>query len=163
MLLSRRSSRASLLIAILAIYIRAPPLSAIELGGKFGTKKLDNNDVDNNTNKDKEAAIEDARKLVNSLNDAATGTITTYEPGHGPKKTEAICDEILAKSLVVANEEKTALITEKAAVVKAAALLSDRIDELTKKLIEANDRVAATESALSDFEQTSQLKLNAAA
>lgn len=151
-------SRTLLLITIiLAIYTGSQPLNAIDLG-RFGTKSADDK------NMDKEAAIEDARKLVNSMNDAATGTITSYEPGHGPKRTEPVtCDEIMAKSLVVANEEKAAVIAEKAAVVRAAALLTDRIDELSEKLKEANDRVAAAELELSDLEQITQSKLDAAA
>lgn len=158
MLLPRRTTLSFLLIGIiLAIYTGSHHSSAIDLG-RFGTKSADYK------NSDKEDAIEDARKLVNSMNDAATGTITSYEPGHGPKKTEVVtCDEIMAKSLVVANEEKAAIIAEKAAVVRAAALLSDRIDELSEKLKEANDRVAAAELALDDLEQSTQSKLDAAA
>ncbi len=152
MLQSRHVSRALLLIAVLAM--GSQPLSAIDLG-KFGTK---------NDDADKNAAIEEARKLVNSMNDAATGTITSYEPGHGPKKAEVVtCDEIMAKSLVVANEEKAAIIAEKAAVVKAASLLSDRIDELSEKLQEANERIAAAELEFSDLELITQSKLDAAA
>jgi len=153
MLQPRRVSRA-LLITVLAIYTGSQPLSAIDIG-KFGTK---NDDIDKN------AAIEEARKLVNSMNDAATGTITSYEPGHEPKKAEVVtCDEIMAKSLVVANEEKAAVIAEKAAVVKAASLLSDRIDELSEKLQEANERIAAAELEFSHLELITQSKLDAAA
>eukprot|EP00573_Skeletonema_grethae_P008113 CAMPEP_0201705990 /NCGR_PEP_ID=MMETSP0578-20130828/47486_1 /ASSEMBLY_ACC=CAM_ASM_000663 /TAXON_ID=267565 /ORGANISM="Skeletonema grethea, Strain CCMP 1804" /LENGTH=629 /DNA_ID=CAMNT_0048194351 /DNA_START=89 /DNA_END=1978 /DNA_ORIENTATION=- len=152
MLQPRHVSRALLLIAVLAMGSR--PLSAIDLG-KFGTKSDDT---------DKNAAIEEARRLVNSMNDAATGTITSYEPGHGPKKAEVVtCDEIMAKSLVVANEEKAAITAEKAAVVKAASLLSDRIDELSEKLQEANERIAAAELEFGDLELITQSKLDAAA
>lgn len=155
-------SRTFLLITILAIYTGSQPLSAIDLG-RFGAKKSDDQDADNKKN-DKAAAIEDALKLVNAMNDAATGTITSYEPGHGPQKTEAVtCDEIMAKSLVKANEETAAVIAEKTAVVRAAALLSDRIDELSEKLEEAYDGRAAAELALSDLEQSIQSKLDAAA
>jgi len=157
MMQPRRISRTILLVTILAIY-GSRPLSAIDLG-RFGTKN-----ADNNKNADKEDAIEDARRLLNSLNDAATGTVTSYQPGGGPKKAEVVtCDEIMAKSLVVANEEKAAVIAEKTAVVKAASLLSDRIDELSEKLKEADDRIAAAEVAFSDLEQTTQSKLDAAA
>lgn len=144
-------SRALLLVAILAIY--SQPLSAIDLS-RFGTK---------NANADKDAAIEEARKLVNSMNDAATGTITSYEPGHGPKKAETVtCDEIMAKSLVVANEEKAAIIAEKAAVVKAAALLSDRIDELSEKLKDADERSAAAESKVNAAAMEADERIKAA-
>mmetsp|Transcript_3482 Transcript_3482/g.5796 ORF Transcript_3482/g.5796 Transcript_3482/m.5796 type:complete len:613 (-) Transcript_3482:70-1908(-) len=150
MLQPGRISRALLVAAIYG----SQPLSAIDLS-KFGAKNAD---------ADRDAAIEDARKLVNAMNDAATGTITSYEPGHGPKKAEVVtCDEIMAKSLVVANEEKAEIIAEKAAVVKAAALLSDRIDELSKRLKDADDRIAAAEEAFSDLEQITQSKLDAAA
>ena len=126
--------------------------------GRFGSNNVDAKHAD------KDTAVEDARKLVNSMNDAATGTITSYSPGQGPKRPEVVtCDEIMAKSLVVANEEKAAVIAEKAAVVKAAALLSERIDELTEKLNEANDRVAATELAYTDLEEITQTKLDDAA
>lgn len=137
--------RTFLLVAILAAYVGFQPSNA----SKLGTKNA-------NSDADKDAAIEEARRLVNAMNDAATGTITSYEPGHEPKKAGATCDEIMAKSLVVANEEKAAITAEKAAVVKAASLLTERIDELNIKLKEANDRVA-------DLEQTIQSKVDAAA
>ena len=137
--------RTFLLVAILAVYVGFQPSNA----SKLGTKST-------HSDADKDAAIEEARRLVNAMNDAATGTITSYEPGHEPKKAGATCDEIMAKSLVVANEEKAAITAEKAAVVKAASLLTERIDELNIKLKEANDRVA-------DLEQTTQSKVDAAA
>jgi len=137
--------RTFLLVAILAAYVGFQPSNA----SKLGTKNT-------HSDADKDAAIEEARRLVNAMNDAATGTITSYEPGHEPKKAGATCDEIMAKSLVVANEEKAAITAEKAAVVKAASLLTERIDELNIKLKEANDRVA-------DLEQTIQSKVDAAA
>ena len=90
-----------------------------------------------------EDAIANAKKLVSDLNDAATGTgkfysvyvyyfkivwwcmsthliLTTYcfiytvtatEPGY--EKAPVTCNEIMAKSLVVANEEKAAITAEK--------------------------------------------------
>ncbi len=137
--------RTFLLVAILAVFVGFQPSNA----SKLGTKST-------HSDADKDAAIEEARRLVNAMNDAATGTITSYEPGHEPKKAGATCDEIMAKSLVVANEEKAAITAEKAAVVKAASLLTERIDELNIKLKEANDRVA-------DLEQTTQSKVDAAA
>lgn len=137
--------RTFLLIVILAVCVGFQPSNA----SKIGTKSA-------NSDADKDAAIEEARRLVNAMNDAATGTITSYEPGHEPKKAGATCDEIMAKSLVVANEEKAAITAEKAAVAKAASLLTERIDELNSKLKEANDRVA-------DLEQTTQSKVDAAA
>ena len=137
--------RTFLLVAILTAYVGFQPSNA----SKVGTKSA-------HSDADKDAAIEEARRLVNAMNDAATGTITSYEPGHEPKKAGATCDEIMAKSLVVANEEKAAITAEKAAVVKAASLLTERIDELNIKLKEANDRVT-------DLEQTIQSKVDAAA
>jgi len=64
-------------------------------------------------------ALEKAKRLVLDL-DASTGTVG-YPPGAGGREKEPVtCNEIMAKSLVVANEEKAAILDEKEAVVKAA-------------------------------------------
>ena len=71
-------------------------------------------------------ALEKAKRLVLDL-DASTGTVG-YPPGAGGREKEPVtCNEIMAKSLVVANEEKAALLDEKETVVKAAGRNSDRL------------------------------------
>ncbi|EJK53229.1 hypothetical protein THAOC_27384, partial [Thalassiosira oceanica] len=81
-------------------------------------------------------ALEKAKRLVLDL-DASTGTVG-YPPGVGGREKEpATCNEIMAKSLVVANEEKAALLDEKETVVKAAALLAKKIEDLESKLEQA--------------------------
>ena len=72
-------------------------------------------------------ALANAKKLVNDLNDAVTGTITSYQPGR--ENDPVTCNEIISKSLVVTNEEKAAIIAEKDAVIKAATLLSEKTDQ----------------------------------
>ena len=97
-----------------------------------------------------EDALASARKLVNDLNDASTGTVTSYQPGR--EKDPMTCNEIMAESLVVANEEKAAVVAEKDAVVKAAALLSERIDDLTAKLEGAREEILLLEKAMEVME-----------
>jgi len=95
-----------------------------------------------------EDALANAKKLVNDLNDASTGTVTSYQPGR--EKEPVTCNEIMAKSLVVANEEKAAVIAEKNAVVKAAALLAEKIDDLTAQLKMATEEISKLEQSLVD-------------
>ncbi len=137
-------ARYSLLIILSLLFI-SPSTTAIDLGRAFKNKNKDDSAAANDdTTKPARDALADARKLINDLNDAAMGTVT--QPGR--EKEPATCDEILAKSLVVAKEEKAAVAAEKDAVVRAAALLSEKIDELNALLDSARGEVAALEQTL---------------
>mmetsp|Transcript_28694 Transcript_28694/g.49537 ORF Transcript_28694/g.49537 Transcript_28694/m.49537 type:complete len:732 (-) Transcript_28694:110-2305(-) len=149
-------TKSTLLLALLLLF--ASSSLAIDLG-RFGKKSKD--DLEQQPVMTSEEALANAKKLVNDLNDAATGTVTSYQPGR--EKEPVTCNEIMAKSLVVSNEEKAALTGEKNAVVKAAALLAGQIDDLTEELKTARGDMSELERMLSDAKVDHEAKLKEAA
>lgn len=138
-----------LIIAILSLLFVSSSTTAIDLGRAFKKNKDDSSAatstaVNDDATKTAGDALAEARKLIDELNDAAMGTVT--QPGR--EKEPATCDEILAKSLVLAKEEKTAVSAEKDAVVRAASLLSEKIDDLSAQLDSAKGEIAALEQTL---------------
>ena len=155
------TKRASLLLparyslfAILSLLVVSSSTTAIDLSRAFKNKDKDDSaapspsttttTANDDTAKPARDALADARKLIDDLNDAAMGTVT--QPGR--EKEPATCDEILAKSLVMAKEEKAAVAAEKDAVVRAATLLSEKIDDLNALLDSARGEIAGLEQAL---------------
>ena len=141
------ASRLSLCIALLLLF--ASSSLAIDLSRAFSKQNKDDPAADASDPAailNADDALANAKKLVNDLNDAATGTVTSYQPGH--EKEAVTCNEIMAKSLVVANEEKAAIIAEKDAVIKAATLLSEKIDDLSDQFKSAQDEIVQLEEKL---------------
>jgi len=138
-------SKFSLFLALLFLF--ASSSLAIDLSRGFGKSK-DKNGEQLPSTMSSEDALANAKKLVNDLNDASTGTVTSYQPGR--EKEPVTCNEIMAKSLVVANEEKTAVVAEKDAVVRAATLLAEKIDDLAAQLAVATGEIAKLEQTLVD-------------
>eukprot|EP00581_Thalassiosira_minuscula_P016913 CAMPEP_0183711974 /NCGR_PEP_ID=MMETSP0737-20130205/7280_1 /TAXON_ID=385413 /ORGANISM="Thalassiosira miniscula, Strain CCMP1093" /LENGTH=756 /DNA_ID=CAMNT_0025940547 /DNA_START=80 /DNA_END=2347 /DNA_ORIENTATION=- len=145
-------------ISLSLILLFALPSShhAIDLSRAFGKKGSDDTAAPTPVMTPEEALL-NAKKLVNDMNDASTGTITSYQPGR--EKEPVTCNEIMAKSLVVVNEEKAALVAEKDAVVRAATLLTEQIDDLTAKLEKSTEDVAALERTLSVIESDHEERL----
>ena len=157
--MTRRLGKNPLLIVILSVLIAFS--SAIDLTKAFGGRKRATEDDSQAVATDADDAIANAKKLVEDMNDAATGTVTSYQPGR--EKEPVSCNDIMAKALVVANEEKAAIIEERDSVVKAASLLSDRIDDLQKKLHYANDQIEVLKGAVTDASANTKVKLDEAA
>ncbi|KAL3762797.1 hypothetical protein ACHAW5_008494 [Stephanodiscus triporus] len=99
---------------------------------------------------EKDDAVANAKRLVDELNSAAMGTVTTYSASTNREKEPATCDSIMAKSLVLANEEKAAIAAQLDSVVSAAALLSGQIEDLSSTLEVANGKIATLEKELGD-------------
>lgn len=155
-------SKRALFIILSLLFVSSSTTTAIDLGRAFKKNKEDSATTTTNDNDDAAGsngnsgdALADARKLINDLNDAAMGTVT--QPGR--EKEPTTCDEILAKSLVVAKEEKAAVSAEKDAVVRAAALLSEKIDDLNALLDSAKGEIAALEQTLSTQAADHEAKL----
>lgn len=134
---------------------------AIDLGRAFGKKNKDGatGSSDLPLALTSEEALANAKKLVNDMNDAATGTVTSYQPGR--ERQPVTCNEIMAKSLVLSSEEKAAIVAEKDAVVRAAAMLSEKIDDLTEKLQLATDVIEDLERTLGNFETDEAARVQA--
>jgi hypothetical protein len=146
---------APLLIVVLTLL--AALSSALDLSKAFGGRKNNQGDDPVGVVTDADAAIANAKKLVEDMNDAATGTVTSYQPGR--EKEPVTCNDIMAKALVVANEEKAAVIEERDSVVKAASLLSDRIDDLEKKLEAAYDHIETLKGEMDEESVKAEEKL----
>jgi chromosome segregation ATPase len=149
---SRRHLKAPLLIALAVLFL-APFSTAIDLSNAFGGRK--NGDKANQ--KPVDDAVANAKQLVDEMNDASTGTITSYQPNR--EKEPVSCNDIMAKALVVANEEKAAVIEERDSVVKAASLLSDRIGDLENQLKAANTQIETLKGALTEADGVTFAKL----
>ena len=148
------------LFIILSLLFVSSHAAAIDLGRAFKKNKDDSpSAATTNDDATKAAtsgdALAEARKLIDNLNDAAMGTVV--QPGR--EKEPATCDEILAKSLVVAKEEKAAVAAEKDAVVRAAALLSEKIDDLNALLESAKGEIAVLEDTLASQVADHEAKL----
>jgi hypothetical protein len=88
-----------------------------------------------------------AKKLLDdNMNDASTGTITSYQPNR--EKEPAVCNNMMAKALVAANAEKAEVIKQRDSLAKTASLLSDRVSELEKQLQATNTQIEKLNGAL---------------
>jgi hypothetical protein len=157
----RQLCKTSLILVALSLLLVSPSSSAIELP-KFGGRKEKadaNKDGAAADSVSSDAAVANAKKLIddmNMVNDAATGTVTSYQPGR--EKEPVTCNDIMAKALVVANEEKAAIIAERDSIVKAAGLLSDRVDELGVQLQKANEQIEALQQGVEDANAAAEEK-----
>jgi hypothetical protein len=132
MTMTRRRLRApTVLISSLTVLVLASSSSAIDSSKNNSDQKA----VDN--------AIANAKKLVDDMNYASTGTVTSYQGNREPVK----CNDMMAKTLVLANAEKASVIQERDSLVKAASLLSDRIVGLEKQLEASNREIEALKGA----------------
>ena len=134
------------------------PAAAL-FGGKKNDADAAGGDGDAKVAMTTEDALAKAKALVNDMNDAATGTVTSYQPGR--EKVPTTCNEIMAKSVVVANEEKAAVMAEKDAVVKAATLLSEKNDDLTSQLNVARLELTTLEKAVAESTSECDAKFEA--
>ena len=112
-------------------------------------------------NDDAEDALARAKRLVQELNDASTGTVTSYRPGQRTMAA-ATCDDILSRSLVTANEEKAAIAAERDSVVLAASLLSDKNDALAAEVRELAEARDAARRAREEADEEGEARLAAA-
>ena len=69
---------------------------------------------------------------VQQLADASTGTITTTEPGKDREPTT--CNEIMAKAVVVAGQEKTDALQMRDEALAETAKLTDKVEFLNKQV-----------------------------
>lgn len=87
---------------------------------------------------DANARSESETKTKKMINDASTGTITMLEPGK--EKEPVTCNEIMAKAVVVASEEKE--------VYRRKAVAA--IDEATRERMRADNLASRIDSALGE-------------
>jgi hypothetical protein len=139
----RRSTLESIVLLILLVSTS----STAALFGRNNNRIVDD-PPPTTTGDEKEDAVSNAKRLVDELNSAAMGTVTTYSSLR--EKEPATCDSIMAKSLVLANEEKAAVAAQLDSVVKAAGLLSKQIEDLSSSLDVANGEIAALRKELGD-------------
>mmetsp|Transcript_38686 Transcript_38686/g.83351 ORF Transcript_38686/g.83351 Transcript_38686/m.83351 type:complete len:765 (+) Transcript_38686:180-2474(+) len=159
--------RSTLFLTLLLVF--ASSSQGLDLSRAFGKKNKDDPASNNNGGSramepatiNAEDALAHAKRLVNDLNDASTGTVTSYQPGR--EKAPVTCNEIMAKSVVVANEEKALMAAEKDAVVRAAALLAEKNDDLTSQLHTATEEISALIHAQETSEADHAAKLSEAA
>jgi F0F1-type ATP synthase membrane subunit b/b' len=111
---------------------------------------------------EKDDAVSNAKRLIDELNSAAMGTVTAYDSSSTKREKEpATCDSIMAKSLVLANEEKAAVAAQLDSVVKAAGLLSTQIEDLYSSLDIAGGEIAALRKELGDKSEEFQDEVDA--
>ena len=142
----RPTGRCPLLIFVLLMLLASTPPSTAALFGRNNNKVVDDTPPPTGGDDEKDDAVANAKRLVDELNSAAMGTVTTYpySTNHrGGEKEPATCDSIMAKSLVLANEEKAAVAAQLDSVVRAAGLLSRQIEDLSSSLDVANLEIAA--------------------
>lgn len=85
-----------------------------------------------------------------AMEDAATGTVTALmDPVIEKREEPTSCNEIMAKAVVIASEEKEVAIAARDAALIEAASAKARADELARKIDEA---VAEARNATIEFE-----------
>lgn len=149
----RPTGRCPLLFFVLLMLLASTPPSTAALFGRNNNKVVQDTPPPTGGDDEKDDAIANAKRLVDELNSAAMGTVTTYpySTNHrGGEKEPATCDSIMAKSLVLANEEKAAVAAQLDSVVRAAGLLSRQIEDLSSSLDVANLEIAALGKELGD-------------
>lgn len=162
----RPTRRSPLLIALLMLL-----LSSWQSTAKFFGKRVKADKVEDgapSTTDEKDDAITNAKRLIDRLQDATYPAVSN----RNKEKNPATCDSIMAKSLVEANEEKAAIASQLDEIVKAASILSTKVDDLTTSLDAANEEITTlgnkleeksetTDNALSKEREASKLKMDA--
>ena len=162
----RPTRRSPLLVALLMLL-----LSSWQSTAKFFGKRVKADKVEDgapSTTDEKDDAITNAKRLIDRLQDATYPAVSSRKKDKDP----ATCDSIMAKSLVEANEEKAALASQLDEIVKAASILSTKVDDLTTSLDAANEEITTlgnkleeksetTDNALSKEREASKLKMDA--
>lgn len=158
----RPTRRSPLLIALLMLLLSSWPSTAKFFGKRVKADKVED------APSEKDDAITNAKRLIDRLQDATYPAVSS----RNKEKNPATCDSIMAKSLVEANEEKAALASQLDEIVKAASILSTRVDDLTISLDAANEEITTlgnkleeksetTDNALSKEREASKLKMDA--
>ena len=106
-----------------------------------------NANANNNNNNNNAKTTKTTTMTQSELMQMATGTITTLEPG--TEKEPVSCNEIMAKAVVVASEEKEAFRHQAAAATDLAATQKKRADELAERI---NAAVSEARNATIEFE-----------
>lgn len=129
--------RAKGLLGLALVAILLAPSNGIELN-PFRQSNSGNGNGNNNDGGQKKQANHGngngSGSIINelSLSDAATGTITTLEPGK--EKEPVSCNEIMAKAVVVASEEKEVFRQQAVAANDLAAKEKYRADGLAAQI-----------------------------
>lgn len=158
----RPTRRSPLLIALLMLLLSSWPSTAKFFGKRVKADKVED------APSEKDDAITNAKRLIDRLQDATYPAVSS----RNKEKNPATCDSIMAKSLVEANEEKAALASQLDEIVKAASILSTKVDDLTISLDAANEEITTlgnkleeksetTDNALSKEREASKLKMDA--
>lgn len=158
----RPTRRSPLLVALLMLL-----LSSWQSTAKFFGKRVKADKVEDAPS-EKDDAITNAKRLIDRLQDATYPAVSS----RNKEKNPATCDSIMAKSLVEANEEKAAISSQLDEIVKAASILSTKVDDLTTSLDAANEEITTlgnkleeksetTDNALSKEREASKLKMDA--
>ena len=148
----RPTGRCPLLLGLLILLASTPPSTAA-LFGRNNNKDAVDAPVPTGGGDEKDDAVANAKRLVDELNSAAMGTVTTYPSSTNHRRGEAepaTCDSIMAKSLVLANEEKAAVAAQLDSVVRAAGLLSRQIEDLSSSLEVASGEIDKLGKELGD-------------
>ena len=158
----RPTRRSPLLIALLMLLLSSWPSTAKFFGKRVKADKVED------APSEKDDAITNAKRLIDRLQDATYPAVSS----RNKEKNPTTCDSIMAKSLVEANEEKAALASQLDEIVKAASILSTKVDDLTTSLDAANEEITTlgnkleeksetTDNALSKEREASKLKMDA--
>lgn len=91
--------------------------------GLYPLKNLMKDNKSNNNNNDEKNGY---------YVDASTGTVTALEPG--TEKEPVTCNEIMAKAVVLASEEKEAAIQQRNLALAEATVATNRADEISTRI-----------------------------
>jgi hypothetical protein len=153
---------------MLILLLSSWPSTAKFFGKRVKADKIEDGAPSKTSGDEKDDAITNAKRLIDRLQDATYPAVSS----RNKEKNPATCDSIMAKSLVEANEEKAAIASQLDEIVKAASILSTKVDDLTTSLDAANEEIITlgnkleeksetTNNALSKEREASKLKMDA--
>ena len=164
----RPARQSPLLVAMLILLLSSWPSTAKFFGKRVKADKIEDGAPSKTSGDEKDDAITNAKRLIDRLQDATYPAVSSRKKDKDP----TTCDSIMAKSLVEANEEKAAIASQLDEIVKAASILSTKVDDLTTSLDAANEEIITlgnkleeksetTNNALSKEREASKLKMDA--
>jgi hypothetical protein len=101
----------------------------------------------------KNAQTEDDR--MQAINDAATGTVKQTAPGS--ERPPSTCNEMMARAVVLANEERALAYDERDDALETAQRAYAGLGETNLELTAANKKMSAAEEALETLQQSTEL------
>ena len=104
---------------------------------------------------DKQAGYKDSDAYMQAINDAATGTVKQTAPGS--ERPPNTCNEMMARAVVMANEERALAYDERDDAVNMAQKALQELGEANVKLSSAQKKVLSIQTEIEELKESTSI------